>query len=90
MASARVAGSRKLAAHRRGDRRRAGLADPAHRHAQVLALDDDDDAARLEDAHERVGDLRGEPLLDLRPLGEDVDQPGELGQPGDPAVGAGM
>ena len=36
--------------------------------------------------HQRVGDLRGQPLLHLRPTGEDVDQPGQLGQPGDAAV----
>ena len=36
-----------------------------------------------------VGDLGGHPLLDLEPLGEAVDQPGQLGQPGDPAVVAG-
>ena len=38
----------QLAADGRGDGPRAGLADAAHRHAQVLALDDDDDPARLE------------------------------------------
>ena len=43
------------------------LLDAAHRHAEVLALDHDDDAARLEDAHERVGHLGGEPLLSLAP-----------------------
>src|SRR5690606_31014534 len=52
-----------LAAHGRRDRARAGLPDAAHRHAQVLALHDDDRAAWLEHLHERVGDLRREPLL---------------------------
>ena len=33
-----------------------------------------------------VGDLGGQPLLDLRPAGEAVDQAGQLGQPGDAAV----
>ena len=42
-----------------------------------------------EDPLQRVGDLGGQPLLDLRPLGVEVDQPGQLAQPGDPAVGAG-
>ena len=37
--------------------RGTGLADAAHRHAQVLGLDDDDHAARIELAHQRVGDL---------------------------------
>src|SRR5690606_4949450 len=54
-----------LAAHGRRDRARAGLPDAAHRHAQVLALHDDDRAAWLEHLHERVGDLRREPLLHL-------------------------
>ena len=78
MASARVAGSRRLPAHGAGDGARPGLADAAHGHAQVLALDDHDDAARLQDPHQGVGDLGGEPLLHLRALGVDVDQPGEL------------
>ena len=34
----------------------------------------------------RVGDLGGQPLLHLRAAGVEVDQPGELGQPGDLAV----
>ena len=45
IASARVAGLAQLAAHGAGDGLGAGLADPAHRHAQVFALDDDDRAA---------------------------------------------
>ena len=36
-----------------------------------------------------VGDLRGEPLLHLRAPGVHLDQPGQLRQPGDAAVGAG-
>ena len=48
----------------------------------------DDHAARLELLHQQVGDLRGEPLLHLRPAGVDLDQPGQLGQPGDPPVRA--
>ena len=69
---------------------RPGLADAAHRHAQVLGLDHDDHPARLELAHQRVGDLGGQPLLHLRAPGVDVDQPGQLGQAGDPAVAPGM
>ena len=56
--------------------REPGLADAAHRHAQVLGLDDDDDALHVEVLDERVGDLGGEPLLHLRAAGEDLDQPG--------------
>ena len=35
---------------------------------------------------QRVGDLGGEALLHLGPAGEALDQPGDLRQPGDPAV----
>ena len=63
--------------------RAPALRDPAHGHAEVLGLDHHDHAARLEDLHERVGDLGGQPLLHLRALGVDVDEPGQLGQPGD-------
>src|SRR3954452_126212 len=72
-----------------GDRARAGLADAAHGHAQVLGLDDDQHPAWLEHVGERVGDLRGHPLLHLRAPGVDLDQPGQLGQPGHAAVLAG-
>ena len=34
-----------------------------------------------------VGDLLGQPLLDLRAAGEQLDHPGELGQPEDPLAG---
>ena len=44
---------------------------------------------RVERVDHRVGDLRGEPLLHLRALGEPVDEPGELRQAGDAAVVAG-
>jgi hypothetical protein len=37
--------------------------------------------------HEKVGDLRGEPLLDLRPAGVHLDDPGQLRQAGDPSLG---
>src|SRR6478609_6827393 len=69
-----------------GDRARARLAHPPHGHAQVLGLDHHDHAARLQQADQGVRDLGGEPLLHLRSLGVDVDEPGELGEPGDLAV----
>ena len=37
-------------------------------------------------AHQRIRDLRGQPLLHLRPLRVQVDQPGDFRQPGDAAV----
>src|SRR5579884_2526769 len=71
-----------LGRHRDG----AGLAHPPHGHAEVLGLDDDEHAPGLEPFDEGVGDLGGQPLLDLGPAGEPLDQPGQLGQPGDAAV----
>src|SRR6266511_1931003 len=64
------------ASHGRGDGLRPGLADPPHRHAQVLGLDHDDGALRLEYVHQRIGELRCQPLLDLRPPRVHVDEPG--------------
>ena len=55
-----------------------GLRMPRIAMQRCSASIDDDDAARIELAHDRVGDLTGEPLLDLRPLGVQVDHPGEL------------
>src|SRR5450755_1059491 len=66
-----------------GDGTSAGLANPAHRNAEVLALDDDDDAARLKNLLDGVRDLGGHPFLHLRPLCVDVDQPSQLRQAGD-------
>src|SRR4051794_15618925 len=67
-----------LAADRRGDGARAGLAHAPHGHAQVLRLDHDDHTARIQGPHERIGHLRGQPLLHLWALGEDVDETGQL------------
>ena len=39
--------------------------------------------------HQGVGDLGGQPLLHLRPPRVDLDEPGQLGQAGDPAVSPG-
>src|SRR5438445_3842822 len=76
----------ELAPHGRGHRERARLAHAPHRHAQVLGLDDDQHPPRLQAGVDLVGDLGGEPLLDLGPLGERVDKAGQLGQAGDAAV----
>src|SRR6266508_2169201 len=73
----------ELAAHGRGHRDRPWLAHPAHAHAEVLRLDHHQGAARFEVLDELVGDLRGEPLLHLKPARQPVHQPGQLGQPGD-------
>src|SRR5512132_1368397 len=73
------------AAHGRRDGQRSRLLHPAHRHAQVLGLDDDEHV-RGQDVDERVGDLGREPLLDLGPLGESVDHARQLRQARDPSV----
>ena len=71
------------------DRLGAGLLHPAHDHALVFALQYDDHAARFERLDQFLGDLGREPFLDLRPLGVDVDEPGQFGQASDAAVLAG-
>ena len=71
MASARVA------AFVRKDPRTAevtvmdfGFLAPLHGHAHVLGLDDDHDAQRLEPLVDEVGDLLGQPFLDLEAAGK--------------------
>ena len=73
--------------HRGRDGTRAGLLDPSHRHAHVLAVQYHDDTTRHQRPHQQIRDLRGQPLLYLRPAAVYLDQPGELGQPSDPPVG---
>src|SRR5262245_35825793 len=72
------------------DRGRDGLgtrlAHAAHGHAQMLGFHDDNNAPRLEYLHQRVCYLARHPLLDLRSPRVHVDEPGELGQPGDLAA----
>lgn len=66
-----------------GDRGGTRLFDTTHHHAQVARLHDNNDALRIEDFHDSVGDLRGEALLDLQPPGEDLGDPWELREPED-------
>src|SRR5271156_4712157 len=49
-------------------------------------LDHHGDAARLQDAFDRVGDLRGQALLDLEPFGINLDDAGQFGDADDPPV----
>ena len=76
-------------AHRRGRGRASAGPDAAQGHAQVLGLDDDPDAARVQMGLQPVGHLDGQPLLDLGAPGEQLDHPRELGQPEDPLAPAG-
>ena len=63
----------------------AGCLDAAEGHAQVLGLQHHPDALGLELGLEPVGDLGGEPLQELQAAGEQLDHPGQLGQPQDPS-----
>src|SRR5689334_12421141 len=54
------------AAQRRGDGPGAALLDAAQRHARMLGLEDDPDAAGRELVLEPAGDLHRHPLLDLQ------------------------
>src|SRR5450432_3852305 len=72
--------------HGGGDGAGTRLTHAAHRHAEVLALDDHDDAARLKNVFEGVSNLHGQPFLDLRPLRVKIDQPGEFREAGDLAL----
>jgi len=49
--------------HGRGHRLGPRLADPSHRHAQMLRFDEHEDAPRRQGPLQRVRDLRGEALL---------------------------
>src|SRR5690606_17871194 len=69
------------AAHGAGARGGALLLDAAHHHAQVARLRDHREALGLQHLHQRVGDLRGHPLLQLQPAREQVDDARELRQP---------
>ena len=53
----------------------------ADRHAEVLGLEHHADAVRRELGCQVVGDLHGEPFLELEVAGEVLDDPGQLGEP---------
>ena len=48
--------------------------DAAHHHAQMAGLDDHADALRLDGVLDRLGDLRGQALLNLQAAREDFDE----------------
>src|SRR4051812_15868387 len=68
---------------RRGDRAGAGLLHPAQRHAEVLGLEHDADALRLELIAQPSGDLCRQSLLHLQVAREQLDDPRKLRQPDD-------
>ena len=63
-----------------------GVPNTARGHAGVAGFDHHRDALRLEVVPDAVGDLCGQPLLDLQAAGEAVEHAGELGD-SDDAVG---
>src|SRR5215475_7794111 len=63
-----------------GERRCTMLGDATHRHAGMLGLDHNRNAAGFQDLIDRGRDLCGQMLLGLQPPREDVGQPRELRQ----------
>src|SRR5215471_4552993 len=55
-------------------------------HAAVGAFDNDRDTQGLEDPLQGIGNLCRDPLLNLKPLGIDLDEPRQLGNPDHPVV----
>src|SRR5215510_1192020 len=77
----------KDAEHGTGDRERVLLLHAAHRHAQVCALAHDGHTHGIDLLADRFRDLVGHALLDLQPPREDVDEPRNLAQADDAALG---
>ena len=71
----------------RGDGGRTGGLDAAQGHAGVFGFDDHTDALGLQVFGEPIGDLFGEPFLDLGATGEMLDDTGEFGQSEDAVTG---
>src|SRR5438034_4043036 len=76
----------KQAMHRGGDGAGTPRPDTAQRHAQVLGLHHDAYASGRKVGLQPVGDLFGQPFLDLRAAGEHLDHARQLRQPKDPAA----
>ena len=66
----------EVSTHRGSDDGRSGLAHAPHCHTQVLRLDNNGNAFWFQVLDERIGDLAGQPLLELRALGEGLDHAG--------------
>jgi hypothetical protein len=61
--------------------------DPSHLNAEMARLHHHGDATRVEDLIDSLGDLAGQPLLQLKAPREEVDQPGQLAETDHPAIG---
>ncbi len=59
---------------------------PAHHHAEMARFNDHADALWLDGFLNGLGNLRGQPLLDLQAAGENFDEPRDLAQADDFAV----
>src|SRR4029453_10323816 len=73
--------------HRRGDRFRVLLLHAAHQHTQVDRFHPPRHTARLERLVQRAGDLGRQPLLHLQTPTEHLDEPRNLGEADDLAIG---
>src|SRR6266853_5880404 len=73
--------------HARGQGLGSLLPDPAHLEAEVTALDDDTNSARVDRSVDCLRNLARHPLLHLKAAGVSIHQPGQLAQAHHPAVG---
>src|SRR6185295_15079496 len=73
----------EVAEHAARHHDRVLLFDAAHPHAEMLRLDDDADALRVDRVHDARRDLGRETLLHLQAAGEHLEEPRELAQPED-------
>ncbi len=74
-------------AHGGGDGHRTGFANAANRHAGVARFQHDADPPGLEVGHDQIGQIFRHAFLDLGPIGQRLDSPGEFAQTQDPPVG---
>ena len=72
--------------HAAGDHRGPVFVDAAGGHALMCSLDHHTDAVRLQRRLKRIGDLRRQPLLYLKALGESIDETDQLGDPDHPFI----
>src|SRR5688572_23611829 len=63
------------------------LLNAPHHHAEVIRLDHNSHAERIENLADRLGDLVGQPLLHLETLRKDIHDSRQLGETDDSSVG---